>query len=344
MTTRHGALLISIDFELYWGVRDKRSLASYQENLAGVWQAIPRTLALFSEMDIHVTWATVGLLFCKDRREARHYAPGELPTYVTPGLSPYDYLASDEALDPRYHFCPELIDQIAACPNQEIATHTFSHFYCQEAGQTLDAFAADLDAALAVARDRRLRMRSIVFPRNQWNSAYLPALKRRGIQCFRGNEPNWFYRAVESSGQGLLRRAGRFIDTYANLCGHQTYVPAAQGADEPYNFPASRFLRPYSKRLALLEPLRLRRIRQALRHAAKHGQVFHLWWHPHNFGVDTDRNMIFLQKVLREFSELRSRYGMQSLTMAELCEQTEAAYGLASPVRSRLSKQLEPAS
>jgi hypothetical protein len=67
-------------------------------------------------------------------------------------------------------------------------------------------------------------------------------------------------------------------------------------------------------------------------------------WHPHNFGVDTDRNMIFLQKVLREFSELRSRYGMQSLTMAELCEQTEAAYGLASPVRSRLSKQLEPAS
>jgi len=343
MTTKHGALLISIDFELYWGVRDKRSLASYQENLAGVWQAIPRTLALFSEMDIHATWATVGLLFCKDRHEARKYMPSELPCYAASELSPYGYLEAAGEPDPRYHFCPELIDLIAACPNQEIATHTFSHFYCREAGQTLGAFTADIDAALAVSRDRGLSMRSIVFPRNQWNPDYLPALKRRGIRCFRGNEPSWFYRAVETSGQGLVRRAGRFIDTYVNLCGHQTYTPAACAPDQPFNFPASRFLRPYSRRLALLEPLRLRRIRQALRHAARHGQVFHLWWHPHNFGADTDNNMTFLQSVLREFSELRDRYGMQSLTMAELCEQTEAVYGTAAQARPRLGK-LEPVS
>jgi hypothetical protein len=42
-----GAFTISIDFELYWGVRDTRSLDAYREHLDGVRQAIPRMLGLF---------------------------------------------------------------------------------------------------------------------------------------------------------------------------------------------------------------------------------------------------------------------------------------------------------
>lgn len=315
----HGSLVISLDFELYWGVRDKRSLQSYRNHLAGVWQAIPRTLEIFRQFDIHATWATVGLLFCKDAAEAGLYRPAITPEYELENLSPYDYLDHAE-LEPCAHFAPELIDLIASYPFQEIATHTFSHFYCREQGQTLEAFTADIDAAIAVSQDKGLATRSIVFPRNQWNPAYLFALKERGIRSFRGNETSWCYRPIDSRKESTLMRAGRFLDTYANLCGHQTYAPESAKPDRPINLPASRLLRPFTPRLAMLEPLRLRRIKRSLRHAAKNHQVFHLWWHPHNFGINTDVNISFLAKVLQEFSALRDEYGMRSLTMDEVCD------------------------
>lgn len=324
MTMNHGALLISLDFELYWGVRDKRSLQSYRRNLEGVHDAIPRMLEVFREFGIHATWATVGLLFCRDAEEARRRRPAERPAYDAPGLCPYRYLDTETDLPASCHFSPELIDLIASVPNQEIATHTFSHYYCRESGQTLHTFVADLQAAIAVSADRGHPPRSIVFPRNQWNADYLSVLPELGIQCYRGNEPSWCYRAVDKQRDNVMRRAGRFLDTYVNLCGHQTYRPARPGPGMPYDFPSSRLLRPRSRRLAALEGLRLRRIRQSLRHAARKGEVFHLWWHPHNFGVETAANVAFLAEVLKEFSILRDRYGMQSLTMAELCQSLEA--------------------
>src|SRR5262245_13071649 len=62
-TPAFGALVISLDFELHWGVRDKRPVdGSYRENLLGAREAIPRMLDLFEEFGIAATWATVGFL------------------------------------------------------------------------------------------------------------------------------------------------------------------------------------------------------------------------------------------------------------------------------------------
>jgi hypothetical protein len=52
--------------------------------------------------------------------------------------------------------------------------------------------------------------------------------------------------------------------------------------------------------------------------AAAEGHLFHLWWHPHNFGVDLRENLDVLSALLRHFSELQERYGMQSLSMADV--------------------------
>ena len=71
------------------------------------------------------------------------------------------------------------------------------------------------------------------------------------------------------------------------------------------NVAASCFLRPYAPALERLEPLRLRRIASALDQAAKTNRIFHLWWHPHNFGAHLDENIAFLRKILERFSELR---------------------------------------
>ena len=45
----------------------------------------------------------------------------------------------NEADDPL-HYAPSLIDDILRRRRQELATHTFSHCYCLEEGQTEEAF------------------------------------------------------------------------------------------------------------------------------------------------------------------------------------------------------------
>src|SRR5256885_2930105 len=55
------------------------------------------------------------------------------------------------------------------------------------------------------------------------------------------------------------------------------------------DIPASRFLRPVGNS-AVLERLRLQRITSAMETAARRRRLFHLWWHPHNFGVDLQRS------------------------------------------------------
>ncbi|MEM6905501.1 MAG: polysaccharide deacetylase, partial [Pseudomonadota bacterium] len=131
-----GALVISLDFELMWGVRDGHTIESYGAHIRGVRDALPAMLALFAERGIRATWATVGLLFCRDRDELLAACPPEelRPRYRDPRLSTYAYFdqMGQSAADDPYSFAPDLVERIAETPGQEIGTHTFSHFYAQE--------------------------------------------------------------------------------------------------------------------------------------------------------------------------------------------------------------------
>ena len=59
-----GQLIISLDLELLWGVRDHADRASYGGNIIGAREAIPRILGLFDTHSIAATWATVGFAMC----------------------------------------------------------------------------------------------------------------------------------------------------------------------------------------------------------------------------------------------------------------------------------------
>lgn len=320
MRLQHGVFIISLDFELYWGVRDNRSIAEYRENLDGVRQAVPALLEAFRARGIHATWATVGFLFCRDAEELRRSMPGHLPHYRDPTLSPYRYIARAGELEPAYHFAPELIELIRQHPHQEIASHTFSHYLCLERGQSRAEFESDLHAAVSVARRRGVVLKSLVPPKNQWNAAYREALIREGIRCYRGNEGGWLYRACADVEESRLQRALRLLDAYLNLTGHHTHAFDHVLPEPPFDFPASRFLRPWSARLAALDGLRLARITRAMDDAARRHRLFHLWWHPHNFGANTAQNLAFLEKILDHYRRLQQTHGLQSLNMGELCE------------------------
>lgn len=314
-----GIFTVSLDLELYWGVRDKRSIQDYEDNLRGERQAIREMLELFDAHGVHATWATLGFIFFAGVEELRQRLPRDTPAYRNAALSPYPYIDEHPwGEDDEYHFAPEVIDLIRQYPGQEIGTHTFSHYYCLEPGQTAEAFKADLAAAIDVARARGIETRSLVFPRNQGNPDYLPVLEELGIHCYRGNEHAPFYTPRNQEQQNPLVRGLRLLDAYVNVTGYNTYSFEECAQSRPFNIPSSRFLRPYSPSVAWLDGLRLHRIKRAMRHAAIHNRLFHLWWHPHNFGAHVAENQRFLDRILDYYVELQQRYGMQSLNMGEI--------------------------
>lgn len=316
-----GAFTISLDLELYWGMWDAVSLDDYRKNLQGVRQAIPAILDLFERYEIHATWATVGFLFYSDLKQLQANLPQEQPNYKTAELSPYQYISNlNSELDRELHFCPDLIESIQRTTGQEIGTHTLSHYYCLEPGQTESEFRADLTAAIETASKSKIAIESLVFPRNQYNRAYLDAIAQCGIACYRGNEQSWIYNSEAGDGDRPYKRLLRLIDSYFNLSGQNCYSWSELSSAYPINIPSSRFLRPYSNKLKYLDSLRLRRIVSGLEYAASNNLVYHLWWHPHNFGVNLTENLCFLEQILQTYQQLNTQYQMQSLNMGEIAE------------------------
>lgn len=95
-------------------------------------------------------------------------------------------------------------------------------------------------------------------------------------------------------------------------------MSTVQGTASLINVPGSRFLRPYSKVFSLLEKLKLQRIKKSMRHAALTGEIYHLWWHPHNFGENTDKNLRELESLCRYYQFLHDKYNYQSIFISEL--------------------------
>lgn len=313
----HGALVISLDFELHWGVRDIKPLdAAERERLLSARRVIPRILDLFKEFDIHATWATVGFLFASSREELMEFAPTRKPAYRNQMFDPYnERIGSNEADDP-FHFAPGLIDTVANYPGQEIASHSFSHYYCMEEGQTADSFEADIVSAVGLAQAKGYRIQSYVFPRNQAAPAYLTALNRAGLSCYRGTEPCAVKKPTHFRAQRRFHnRIGRLFDSYVDLFGNQIHKWPPR--DALVSIPASRYLSPYRPSLRSFEARRQLRIVEAMKEAAIQRAIFHLWWHPEDFAFHPDANLTFLRRILLQFDRLRREHGMASLSMAE---------------------------
>lgn len=314
-----GVFTVSLDVELFWGVRDKRSIVQYRDNLLGVRNAVELMLEAFEEFGIHATWAFVGFLFFPEAASLRGNLPLHRPRYRDGNLSPYPYIETAAELEPVFHFAPDVIDRVRRRGGQEIGTHTFSHYYCLEEGQSAEEFSADLAAAVRTAQECGVTLKSLVFPRNSCNPAYLDILTDMGISGYRGNEPAWFYQPG-AGGPASIRKALRLVDSYVNLSGSNTYEIGDCLRQKPFNFPSSRFLRPFSPKLGAFDRFRLSRITSAMDQAAMKGRLFHLWWHPHNFGAQTGQNMQFLRKILRHYSKLGQLHGMISRNMGELAD------------------------
>jgi hypothetical protein len=313
-----GGFVISLDFELHWGVRDHRTVDQYRQNLLGARQAIPAILELFERYGLHATWAVVGFLFFESIGDLKAALPDELPRYHESSLDPYAALSevgNNEDEDP-FHFAPSLIRSILSYPGQEVGTHTLSHFYALATGPSLESFRADLRCANSIANHYGVALKSIVFPRNQISRHHLGVCAEEGLIAYRSTEADpWI-----EKGNGLTGRSLRFADSYFKFSGDGCASPCLDEVYPIVRVSGSRFLRPWRAALGGFDRLRLKRICASMDAAANSSRTFHLWWHPHNFGLHLDENIAFLARIADYYANLNRSTGWPSLTMAEVAE------------------------
>jgi len=303
--------------------------SSYRQYFLNTRLVIPEMLKAFQQHEIHVTWATVGMLFHETKAELLAGMPFLKPSLEETKLSAYEYIdqvgiGESEAEDP-FHYALSLIRQIKNTPFQEIGSHTFAHYYACEAGQSADQFRADLQAARRAAAKQGVEVQSIVFPRNQVNEGYLKICYEEGFQAIRVNPTDWFWHIESTQGESWWKRLNRGADAYFNT-GHKKSYPLSSIAvveGQPLRFPASRLLRPYSPRQLFLNRLKINRILAEMEEAARAGEVYHLWWHPHNFGNHPRESMEGLLRILKHYQHLQRKHGMESCTMAELTQKLQ---------------------
>ena len=321
MNAGSGYLVISLDFEMMWGCHDWATVDGYgSSNIRNVRQVISRMLQLFDKYNVHATFATVGLIMCDDKKDAILSIPSELPTYKNKLMSPYRTGFMDgitEELSDLF-FAPDVVELLKNSPGIEIGTHTYGHYYCWEEGQTVAQFKSDIVKAVEKANEKVVKIKSIVFPKNNVSEEYLNASAEAGLSVYRGN-PAHLFGQVGNKFSALLQKTGRLLDSYIPLTKNTYTLSSVDAKKQIINIPASRFLRPYSRSLHYFDWLQVRRINREIVNAAKHGEVYHLWWHPHNFGKDIDANFNILEKILRTYTECAEMYKMKSLNMNELC-------------------------
>jgi hypothetical protein len=283
-----GALCISIDLELAWGIWDQPS-AEYHRMCAEKERAIVRSLLqLFSEREIAVTWAVVGRLLVRSKT---------FPTETVHG--------------DRIWYAPDLFAAIReASPAHDIGSHGFAHLYFPSTPR--ERLREDLQAARRAHEAHGLPLTSFVFPRDQ--IAHPDLLAEAGLRVFRGGERGWYGAVRERLGR-VPGRVAHFADKLLPLT-----PPLAQprsAASGLVELPASMLvLGRYGLRRLVRPGMTELKAKLALRSAARHGSTFHLWFHPSNFYFETDVQLRVLRGILDEATTLRDRSAIEVRTMA----------------------------
>ena len=314
---KNGYFVISLDFELIWGIFDVVRWEEKRKYFTNTIDAIPQILRLFEDYKIHCTWATVGMLFNRDWNDWEQNFPAFLPQYEERKLSAYDYGKSIKSPGTeKMCFAQDSIRKILEVPGQEIGTHTYSHYYCLERGQEAIQFEKDLEKAIEMAERMNIRLRSLVFPRNQLQKDYLEICYKLGIKNVRSNPADWYWKYTTSN--NLWIKLWRTGDAYVPL-GKKSYSMDEMRVEKglPLEQKASRFLRPMGDN-AVLRNLKMVRIKNEMEKAARENKIYHLWWHPHNFGERPIESLEYLKEILDHFELLRSKYSFQSANMAEI--------------------------
>jgi len=275
-----GALCISIDVELAWGVWDRPDPESLTR--AAEERSIVRALvAMFERHDVSATWAIVGRLL--DRDPARR---------------------------PELWFAPEVIDTIrAAKVPQDIGSHSYAHVYFTDTPR--EELRRDLAHARQVHDAHGLPFTSFVFPKNR--VAHTDLLAEAGVRVFRSVDRGWHIDARERFG-ATAGRVANLVDKLLPIT-PRVVEPIRHG--DLVELPSSMLLMARNGLRRAAHPAAVRaKARRGLEAAVETGKTFHLWFHPSNFYFDGERQLAILEDIVTEAASLRRRQGLEIRPMS----------------------------
>lgn len=280
---------------------------------------VKRLLVVFEKHEIHATWATVGLLYFKDFERLNEGTKDLSIPYKNDNYSPFPITGKKyENIPFEIISAQKEIGLILNAKNQELASHTFSHYYTLEAGQTIENFQFDTAAMQSIGKELNHEFKSIVFPRNQINTDYLSACFASGLRAYRGNQLNKLWSNSFFLSESIVKKGKRYLDAYYNVSPTKGLkLTELENNEGLINIPASRFLRPSSGN-NILEKRKVNRIISEMENAAKNGEIYHLWWHPHNFAEKEAEHFDQLAIILESFKKLNAKYGFESMNMGEI--------------------------
>lgn len=311
-----GRFIISLDFELFWGVSDSKKISDYDQNLLNSNMVVENLLKLFEKFNIEATWAIVGFLYFRSLSNLKDFLSKnfvKIPLYENQKLNNYLLIEKfvDSKIDSSLLFSNKILKKIISTKGQELASHTFSHMYTLENGINDLDFEQEMILMKKIFKKLDVELKSIVFPRNQYNTSCINICEKHELLAFRGNQENYIYKP--STNQSNIKRLIRLIDSYINISGFNSFTVDKQKTIK--DIKASRFLRPYNSKFRYFEKLRLKRIKDEMLFSAVNKKNYHLWWHPHNFGANTSINFDFLIQIIEYYKELEKKYSFESVNM-----------------------------
>ncbi len=302
-----GQFVISIDLEMSWGAvhhGHPHDNAPYRRER----EVVEDVLGLMAAYGMSATWATVGHLFlseCQGLSDDAH--PDITPSYPWLAEEWYDLDPGSNLDSAPTWYGADLVDMIKACPvPQEIGSHSFAHIIAGDPACSREAFAADIAAAVAVAAEAGVELRSFVYPRN--SIGHLGVLEEAEFLAYRGATPPSIRRS------GLLGR----IEAATQMI-RPTATFRAEQHGSLVNIPHTYLFDPGSKNARRLGTAGWSRlVQRRLRHAIRTQSLFHLWFHSHNLAVDVDRAHTAMEDLFQLARTEIDRGRLVNLTMGDM--------------------------
>jgi len=314
----NGGFIVSLDFELMWGMagHDREYLQKYSDNIRHAPEALLEIIKICSRYGVKLTVAHVGAMTQSHPSELRGITPPIQPTYYNSAFYSGNiiHIMPELAKEPELFCCPTTLKELLKKLNVELASHTYSHYYCLEDGQTIEQFENDI---IQVRKHSLSDYSTIIFPRNQVSEDYLNICAKHGFTHYRGIVEDFIHRPSKTKSHFSLKGVLRLLDSYVPITGDKTFKEIKEIGGMK-NVPGSMFLRPYNRNLKWLESLKVSRIKRSMKKAAQKGEFFHLWWHPHNFGNNMAENITQLSEICEFYSKLHDKYEFHSYFISEL--------------------------
>lgn len=284
-------VIISADFELAWAWRYSKRKNEPIEMAKLERENFPIILNKLNELEIPITWATVGHLFldsCERKNGLAHYDIPR-PKYFENEFWKYnkgDWFDIDPCgnykTQPNF-YAPDLIEMILNSKiKHEIGCHSFSHIDYSEKHSSRELIEADLNACEQAAKKFGIKMKSFVFPGNFYG--HFDLLEKHGFKIVR-------YKSNDLKEIGFPEKVNKNLNAIHDSL---AFDLAEEGWD--YNYILWKFKKYVEK-------------------AIEKKAIAHFWFHP-SIGHEQINNYIF--PFLEYLYKQREEGEIEMLTMNQM--------------------------